>query len=147
MLAGDQNALWAFGGGPARGLKLSKSVIAAINGHVLAGELEMALACDIRPCSPYATFSLAELKWGIIPGGGTQRPMRTVAPTHALEMLYTGDAIDAIRAERIGLVSAVVAQEKLCPKGRNWRNVLRRRGLFAPQIRASPISSTGSSWG
>src|SRR5262249_57229878 len=57
---------WNFGGFTAR--EVSKPMIAAINGHALAGGLEMALACDIRLASPNATLGLAETKWAIIPG-------------------------------------------------------------------------------
>ena len=105
----EQAADWNFGGGLARGLDLPKPIIAAVNGHCLAGGLEMALACDIRICSPNATFGLAEVKWGIIPGaGGTQRLPRAVPLGWALEMILTGDPIDAAEALRIGLVNRVV---------------------------------------
>src|SRR3990170_2976842 len=57
----DGPADWNFGGGLARGLDIPKPIIAAVNGHCLAGGLEMALACDIRLCSPNAKFGLAEV--------------------------------------------------------------------------------------
>lgn len=117
VLEGDESAVWNFGGGLARGMNISKPIIAAINGHALAGGLEMALACDIRLCSPNATFSLAEAKWALVPGaGGTQRLPRAIPMTHAMEMLMTGDPINAELAERIGLVSRVVPQEELLPE-------------------------------
>jgi hypothetical protein len=57
-----------------RGFRTDKPIIAAINGHCLAGGLELALACDIRVCSPNARFTLSEVRWAIIPGaGGMQR--------------------------------------------------------------------------
>ncbi|HSY87987.1 MAG TPA: enoyl-CoA hydratase-related protein, partial [Verrucomicrobiae bacterium] len=62
---GQQEVDWHFGGGLARGLEIEKPVIAAVNGHCLAGGLELALACDIRLCSPNASFGLAEVKWAI----------------------------------------------------------------------------------
>ena len=63
-----------------RGLDIPKPTIVAVNGHCLAGGLEMALACDIRICSLNASFGLAEVKWGIFPGaGGTQRLPRAFA--------------------------------------------------------------------
>lgn len=111
--AGRSDA-WGFGGGLARGRTISKPVIAAVNGHCLAGGLEMALACDIRICSPQATFGLAEVKWALIPGaGGTQRLPMTVPLGIALEMILTGDSIDAETALRTGLVNRVVPQERL----------------------------------
>jgi enoyl-CoA hydratase/carnithine racemase len=107
---------WEFGGGLARGLYIPKPVIAAVNGHCLAGGLEMALACDIRLCSPNAHFGLAEVKWAIIPGaGGTQRLPRAVPLGIALEMILSGDPIDAEEAFRIGLVNRVLPMEELLP--------------------------------
>jgi len=114
ILAGEKNLDWAFGGGLARGRILEKPVIAAVNGHCLAGGLEMALACDIRICSPNATFSLAEALWAIAPGaGGTQRLPRAIPLSMAMEMLLTGDPIDAETALRTGLVNRIVDQAEL----------------------------------
>jgi enoyl-CoA hydratase/carnithine racemase len=84
-------------------------VIAAVNGHALAGGLELALAGDFRLASPNATFGLAETKWALIAGaGGTQRLPRAGPIGHALEMLMTGSPVLAARAERIGLVNRVI---------------------------------------
>jgi enoyl-CoA hydratase/carnithine racemase len=125
-------APWQFGGGLARGLTLRKPVIAAINGHCLAGGLEMALACDIRLCSPNATLGLAEVKWAIIPGaGGTQRLPRAVPLGHALEMILTGDPIGAAEALRIGLVNRVVPLEGLLPAAHELAARIAARGPFA----------------
>src|SRR6266540_6867923 len=67
-------------GGITRGLEIWKPMIAAINGHCLAGGMEQALACDIRISAPHATFGLPEVRWGIFPGaGGTQRLARAVS--------------------------------------------------------------------
>jgi enoyl-CoA hydratase/carnithine racemase len=115
VLANDET-VWSPGGGIARGLVLSKPVIAAVNGHAIAGGLEIALACDIRICSTNATFSLAEAKLGLCPGaGGTPRLFRSVPSSIAMEMLLTGDSIDADTALRIGLVNRVLAPESLMP--------------------------------
>lgn len=112
--SGAQGLVWAHGGGLARGRIFAKPLIAAVNGHCLAGGLEMSLACDIRMCSPNATFSLAEVIWAIIPAaGGTQRLPRAVPASIAMEMLLTGDPIDAQTAMRIGLVSRIVPLEDL----------------------------------
>lgn len=88
-----------------------KPVIAAIHGHCLGGGMEMALACDIRIASADATFALPETGLGLIPGaGGTQRLQRLVGHGRALDLLLTGDRIDATEAFRIGLVTRLVAE-------------------------------------
>lgn len=94
--------------------EISKPVIAAIQGHCVAGGLELAMACDMRICTPDLKFGLAEVRWGVLPGGGgTQRLPRLVPLGSALEMILTGDSIDAQRAERIGLVNRVVTADML----------------------------------
>ena len=98
---------------------LGKPTIAAINGLALGGGCELALVCDIRIASKRATIGLSEIKLGLLPGGGgTQRLPRIVGMSKALEMLYTGDAIDAEDAYRIGLVSRVVDPDKLMDEAR-----------------------------
>ncbi|MCK4431100.1 MAG: enoyl-CoA hydratase/isomerase family protein, partial [Candidatus Aminicenantes bacterium] len=91
--------------------------IAAINGYALGGGLELALACSIRVCSDKAQFGAPEVKLGIIPGdGGTQRLPRLVGLGRAMEMILTGDFIDAEEAYRIGLVNKIVPHEQLMEK-------------------------------
>ena len=87
-------------------------VIAAINGLCLGGGLELALACHIRFCSDGARLGLPEVQLGIIPGlGGTQRLPRLVGLSRALDLILTGDTIDAERAFQIGLVDRVVSRK------------------------------------
>jgi enoyl-CoA hydratase len=94
--------------------KMSKPVIAAVNGFALGGGLELALACDLRIASENARFGLPEVKLGIIPGyGGTIRHPRLVGRGRALELMLTGEMIDAEEAYRIGLVNRVVPQADL----------------------------------
>jgi E-phenylitaconyl-CoA hydratase len=101
-------------GGITRNLAVDKPIIAAVNGHCLAGGLEIALACDLRVASENATFCLPEVTRGIIPGaGGTQRLPRLVGPELALHLILTGRRIDAYEAERVGLVSRVVPLDRL----------------------------------
>ena len=101
-------------GGITRNLAIDKPVVAAINGHCLAGGLEIALACDLRIASENATFGLPEATRGILPGaGGTQRLPRLVGPERALDLILTGRRIDAREAERMGLVGRVVPFDRL----------------------------------
>ena len=94
--------------------RLSKPVIAAINGFCLGGGMELALACDIRIASTGAKFGQPEVNLGIIPGGGgTQRLPRVVGVGAAARMILTGDMIDAAEAHRIGLIEEVVAPDAL----------------------------------
>jgi enoyl-CoA hydratase len=93
--------------------RVSKPTIAAIHGHCLGGGMEMALACDIRIASPDAAFALPETSLGLIPGaGGTQRLHRLVGHGRAMDLLLTGDRIDAAEAWRIGLVTRLAKDRK-----------------------------------
>ena len=86
-----------------------KPVIAMINGFCLGGGLETALACDIRVAADTAKLGQPEINLGIIPGGGgTQRLTRLVGEGNAMEIILTGEAIDAARAKEIGLVNQTV---------------------------------------
>ena len=89
-------------------------VIAAINGDALGQGLELALSCDIRIAADTARFGLPQVGQGILPGdGGTQRLARIVGRGKAMELLLTGNTIDASEALAIGLVNQVVAGGKL----------------------------------
>ncbi|HTH38382.1 MAG TPA: enoyl-CoA hydratase/isomerase family protein [Pyrinomonadaceae bacterium] len=91
-----------------------KPVIAMVNGFCLGGGNELALACDLRICSENARFSQPEINLGIIPGGGgTQRLTRLVGEGRSMEMVLTGDMIDAETAHRFGLVNHVYAADEL----------------------------------
>jgi len=91
-----------------------KPVIAAINGFALGGGLELALACHLRLASADARLGLPEIKLGIMPGfGGTQRLGRVVGRARALEMVLTGEPVDAAAAERMGLVNRVLPADDL----------------------------------
>ena len=93
---------------------LGKPTIAAVNGAALGGGCELAMACTLRIAAQHARFAQPEVKLGIIPGyGGTQRLPRLVGPTKAMEMLLTGDPVDAPEALRIGLVNRVVRAGEL----------------------------------
>lgn len=89
--------------------RFPKPVIAAINGFALGGGCELAMACHMRIAAENAQIGLPEVTLGIIPGfGGTQRMARLLGKAKALEMICTGDRINAAEADRIGLVNRVV---------------------------------------
>ena len=99
---------------------IEKPVIAAINGLALGGGLELALRCDLRIASDKAKFGQPEITLGIIPGGGaTQLLPRLIGAARAKELLFTGDTFDAHRALQLGLVTKVVAADKLMEEGMN----------------------------
>ncbi|MGO8830654.1 MAG: enoyl-CoA hydratase/isomerase family protein [Steroidobacteraceae bacterium] len=109
-----------------------KPMIAAVNGHALAGGMELALACDIRLCAPHATFGLAETKWALIPGaGGTQRLPRAVPLGWAMEMILTGEPIEAQTALRIGLVNRVLPTDELLDGAMRLAAAIASRGPLA----------------
>jgi enoyl-CoA hydratase/carnithine racemase len=92
----------------------SKPTVAAVNGLAFGMGCELAMACDFRIAAESAKFALPEIKIGLIPGGGgSQRMLNLVGATRALEIIATGDPIDAGDALRIGLVNQVVSREKL----------------------------------
>jgi enoyl-CoA hydratase len=93
---------------------IRKPVIAAVSGFALGGGCELAMMCDFIIASENARFGQPEIKLGIIPGaGGTQRLPRAVGKAKAMDLALTGRMMDAAEAERSGLVSRVVAQDKL----------------------------------
>jgi enoyl-CoA hydratase/carnithine racemase len=100
-------------------MPMEKPLIAAIDGYCLAAGFELALTCDIRLCTPEARFGLPEITRGFFPGGGgPQRLIRAVPQAVAMEMILTGDPIDAATALRVGLVSRVVSEDELLPTAR-----------------------------
>ncbi len=121
-------------GGITRNLELGKPVIAAINGHCLAGGLEIAMSCDLRVAVESANFGLPEVTRGIIPGaGGTQRLPRLIPAGMALEMLMTGEPIDAQTALRLGLVNRVVARPALMDSAMELAQRIARNAPLAVQ--------------
>ncbi len=111
---------------------MRKPVVAAVNGFALGGGLELALACHLRIASENARFGVPEVKLGIIPGyGGTVRLPRLVGRGRALQMILTGEMIDAEEAHRIGLVNDVVPQAALLESARGLAHRIMTNGPVA----------------
>jgi enoyl-CoA hydratase len=112
-----------------------KPVIAMVNGFCLGGGNELALACDLRICSENARFSQPEINLGIIPGGGgTQRLTNLVGEGRAMEIILTGDMIDAKTAEAIGLVNHVYPVDELESKTMELANKIAEKAPIALQL-------------
>lgn len=132
----------------ARGLYLMKTiqnfprpVIAAVNGFALGGGCELALACDIRLASDRAKFGQPEISLGIIPGyGGTQRLTRLVGRGKAMQMILTGEMINADEAHRIGLVEEVYPAEELMDKAMEMAKVICSKAPIAVVLAKKSIS-------
>ncbi len=103
--------------------RMPKPVIALVNGYALGGGCELAMACHMRIASENARFGQPEVNLGLIPGyGGTQRLTRLVGRGVALELLLTGEMIDATRAYELGLVNQIVAPDQLLEAGKKLLN-------------------------
>jgi len=112
--------------------RLGKPVVAAVNGFALGGGCELAMACHVRVASENAKLGTPEVRLGIMCGyAGTQRLPRLVGKGRALEMLLTGEMVDAAEALRIGLVNRVVPRERLLPES---------EGLLRKMIANGPVS-------
>ena len=112
-----------------------KPVVAAVNGFALGGGCELALACHIRIASENAKFGQPEVKLGIAPGyGGTQRLPRLVGKGRALQLILTGEMIDAAEAYRIGLVNKVVPAADLAAESEKLLRGILATGPLAVRL-------------
>ena len=117
-----------------RGLEIWKPVLAAVNGACVGGGMTLLLATDIRVATDNAVFRLAEVKRGIIAAnGGTQRIMQQLPYAIAMEMLLTGDKIDATTALRWGLINKVVGQSELLDATLQYARRIRANAPLALQ--------------
>ena len=109
-----------------------KPIIAAVNGYCIAGGLEFLQGTDLRIAAEHATFGLGEVRWGIIPTGGSHiRLPRQIPWAVAMELLLTGRPITAQRAYDIGLVNEVVAADQLMPTALKWAETICKNGPLA----------------
>jgi E-phenylitaconyl-CoA hydratase len=114
------------------GLEIWKPIIAAVNGYCLGGGMTLLLATDIRLAAESASFGLSEVQRGVLPAnGGTQRMIRQLPYPVAMELLLTGDRIDAAEACRIGLVNRVVPRDELMPAAVAMAQRICRNGPLA----------------
>jgi enoyl-CoA hydratase len=111
---------------------MAKPVVMAVNGYCLGGGCELAMAGDVRLAADNAVFGQPEIKLGIIPGfGGTQRFVRLMGKSRAMELLFTGESIDAGTAMKLGLVSRVLPPAQLMPAARELAQKLAAQAPLA----------------
>ncbi len=126
----DRERQWRLG----QRLQVWKPLIAAINGYCLAGGLELAMGCDIRIAAETASFGCPEVRWGILHGYGALRLPKTVPLSAAMELLLTGDRIDAQEAYRLGIVSRVVPPAALMSTARQLADRICANGPLAVRV-------------
>lgn len=115
--------------------QVGKPLIAAIHGYCLGGGLEIALACDIRIAAQDAVLGLPETRIGLIPGGGgTQRLARLIGLGPALDMLLTGERLDADTAYKRGIVTRLFPPDRYLEDVKDFANELAGRPLTALQL-------------
>ncbi|HMQ48202.1 MAG TPA: enoyl-CoA hydratase-related protein [Saprospiraceae bacterium] len=112
--------------------RFHKPVIAAVNGFALGGGCELAMACHLRVAAENARFGQPEVNLGIIPGyGGTQRLIQYIGKSKALELIMTGDMLEAQEAWRLGLVNHVVPAGEVLAKSLELLNKIATKGPVA----------------
>ncbi len=115
-------------GGITRNLDIDKPILAAVNGFAISGGFELALACDMRFCSDNAEFALQDAKWGFHAcDGGLIRLPQIVGMGHAMEIILSGERVNAQHAYRIGLVNRVYAPHELLTKTLEYAQMLATR--------------------
>ena len=115
-----------------RGYDVDKPIIAAINGFCIAGGMELIQATDLRVASESSSFGLQEVKWAIVPAAGSlARLQRQIPYCKAMEILLTGNRIDAQEAWRLGLVNYVVPHAKLMEKATELAETIAANGPIA----------------
>jgi enoyl-CoA hydratase len=112
--------------------KMTKPVIAAVNGYALGGGLELALACDFIYASEKARFGLPEVSLGVIPGfGGTQNLPRLIGPNKARELIFSGKQLTAAQAREWGIVNEVFPAGDLISKVKEIALAIANNGMIA----------------
>jgi len=137
MLELRRNVATGIGGGLTRGQhRITKPIIAAVNGHAVGGGFELALACDIRIASEKAKFGVFEVRVGLHQGdGGLVRLLAIAGMATALDLTLTGREVDAAEAYRLGLVHRVVPQENLLTAAEEYARIILKNSQ--PAIRSA----------
>ena len=126
----------------------SKPIIAAVNGFALGGGCELAMACHFRIASENAKFGQPEVNLGLIPGyGGTQRMVHLIGKGRALELLMTGNMIDATTSLQYGLVNYVVPKEELLNKAKSLLEIIITKAPLAISRCIATVNSVYSKSG
>jgi enoyl-CoA hydratase len=121
--------------------EMPRPVVCALNGDAAGGGLELALACDIRVAAEGARFWFPEIGMGMLPlAGGVQRLVRLVGRGNALQMLLTGDPVDARAALAAGLAGAVVPGERLAAEAERIAATIAERGPIAEAFAKEAVS-------
>lgn len=111
-----------------------KPIICAVNGACIAGGMELLLGTDLRIAAEHASFGLGEVRWGLVPLGGTHiRLPRQIPWAMAMQLLLTGRSIRAQRAYEVGLINEVVPADALLPTALEWAEELCQNGPLALQ--------------
>jgi enoyl-CoA hydratase len=117
-----------------RDFDLHKPVVAAVNGNAIAGGMELLYATDIRVATERARFGLQEVKWGVFPMGGSSVKLPRQLPyARAMEMLLTGELMDAADALHFGLVNRVVPDDKVMEEAERFAGIIAKNGPLAVQ--------------
>jgi enoyl-CoA hydratase/carnithine racemase len=130
-------------GGITRNLDIDKPIVAAVNGFAISGGFELSLACDIRFCSPNAEFALQDSKWGFHAcDGGLIRLPQIIGMGHAMEIILSGERVDAEHAYRIGLVNRIYPQAELLGKTMAYAQMLASRAPLSHRFAKEMIRTS-----
>lgn len=128
-----------------RDFPLTKPVIAAINGNAIAGGFEILYNTDIRVAAEGARFGLQEVKWSIVPAGGsTVHLTRQMPYARAMEMLLTGELIDARQAMEYGFINQVVPREQVMAAAERYAAIIAKNGpLAVAAVKQAVLENSG----
>jgi enoyl-CoA hydratase len=123
--------------------KISKPIIAAVNGFCLGGGCELAMSCDIMLAGEKAKFGQPEINLGVIPGaGGTQRLTRAIGKSKAMHMVLTGEMINAEAAERAGLVAKIYPVDDLVEEAVKMAQLIASKGRMSVLMAKEAVNAS-----